>query len=164
VNHRRCWRCRSHARLDEKFHEFSHDDEVSLICNRAESTLSPIPVRLRSLITALFFKRIFKVLEKISVPREEPPRKVDLFIELENGSTENIKLTLRLRSICKYTMSRQNESILMNGELRSSPTVIERTGFVYGRDQRNIRWNRRLQPGIMGEGGKALKVRGQHHG
>jgi hypothetical protein len=59
--------------------------------------------------------------------------------------------------------SLSNESALTTANLRSTHTVVERAGFVYGWDLRNVRWNRRLQPGIVGEGGKTLKVRGQHH-
>jgi hypothetical protein len=70
------------------------------MCNCAESTLSPIPIRLRSLVTALFRERIFKVLDIISVPWQEHPRKVNLFIGLINEGTENTKRTLMLRSIC----------------------------------------------------------------
>jgi hypothetical protein len=66
--------------------------------------------------------------------------------------------------MCKYVISNQNESALTTANSRSSPTIIERAGFVYGWDQRNIRWNRRLQLRIMGESGEALKVRCQHHG
>lgn len=93
------------------------------ICNCAEITYSPIPVRLRSLVTALVCERIFKVLDKISVPGEEKPRKVDLFTGLKIESTENTKRTLGLRSMCKNAKSKQNESILMNGQ---SPVITYR--------------------------------------
>ena len=48
--------------------------------------------------------------------------------------------------------------------LRSSLTVIEGAGLIDRWDQRNVRWNGRLHPRIVGESSKALKARGQHCG
>ena len=66
-------------------------------------TLSPIPVRLCPLVTALVREYIFEVLDVISVPWEEHSRGVNLFngIESENEGRENVERTLTLRSICK---------------------------------------------------------------
>ena len=49
---------------------------------RANRTNGPIPVRRRSLVTALFGERVFKALEIISVPWEEQTSEVDLFFGL----------------------------------------------------------------------------------
>lgn len=69
---------------------------------RANGTYCPIPVRCRSLVTALLNEGIFKVLEIVSVPWEEKSRKVDLSFGLEdNGGTDNTERTLIFRSICK---------------------------------------------------------------
>ena len=66
----------------------------------AKSTLSPIPIRLHPLVTALVLERVFKILNILSVPREEHPRKVNLSIGLKNEGAENSKRTLTLRSMC----------------------------------------------------------------
>ena len=52
-------------------------------CKCADGTLCPIPIGRRSLITALFRERVFKVLDVISVPREEQSRVMNLFIGLK---------------------------------------------------------------------------------
>jgi len=47
------------------------------------STFGPIPIRGCPFVAALLDERIFEVLDKISVPREEQPREMDLFVGLE---------------------------------------------------------------------------------
>ena len=47
------------------------------------STFGPIPIRGCPFVAALLDERIFKVLDKISVPREELSREMDLFVGLE---------------------------------------------------------------------------------
>jgi len=49
----------------------------------SNSTLCPIPIGSRPLVTTLFRERVFKVLDIISMPWEEQSRHVDLFIGLE---------------------------------------------------------------------------------
>lgn len=51
-------------------------------CVIAGSTLSPVPIRLYSLETALVRKHVFKVLNVISVPWKEQAREVNLLIGL----------------------------------------------------------------------------------
>ena len=46
-------------------------------------TLSPIPIGLCSLVTALVREHIFEVLNIVSVPWEEHPRKVNLSIPVK---------------------------------------------------------------------------------
>ena len=131
-------------------------------CTTADLTLSPVPVRCRPLVTALASEHIFEVLNIISVPWQEHPRKVNLLIGLKNDGTEDSKLTLVLRSICKYTISKPKENQHQRVDnLRSSCTIVERACFVYRRDQRNVRRNRRRKPGVMRKSSEALKNTGQ---
>ena len=68
----------------------------------AESTLSPIPIRLYPLVTAFVRKYVFKPLDVISVPRKEHSREVNLLIGLtDDEGQEKTEHTLGLRSICK---------------------------------------------------------------
>ena len=131
-------------------------------CATADLTLSPIPVRCCPLVTALVGEHVFEVLNIISVPWEEHPRKVDLLIGLKNDGTEDAKGTLVLRSICKYTISKPKENQHQRVDnLRSSRTIVERARFVYRRDQRNVRWDGRRKLGIMRKSSEALKAIGQ---
>ena len=63
-------------------------------------------------------------------------------------------------------MSKSNRSALKYSALGIQPlhTVKERAGFIDRWDQRNVRRNRRRQPGIVGESSQALKATTQHCG
>ena len=41
-------------------------------------------------------------------------------------------------------------------------TIIERTGLIDRRDQRDVRWNGWCQPGVVGKSSQALKATSQH--
>jgi len=63
------------------------------MCNWADSTFCPVPIRRRPLVTALVHERVFKELDVISVEWEKQSRIVDLLPGLKMVEEQRIQRT-----------------------------------------------------------------------